>query len=160
MVTPNEATASCPPKDSIPTLPMSVETIPVSFNVYGSDQDQRVSQQLPTEGRKELVERLTRMNHDHSDLVLFRVFLVNMNPYKVDGRLGRSVGGQGERYRSGQRPSKGAGDDKLLLRLGRFEEERIEGLEQVKRSEGVGLPMSLHVPVVDLEDGFGGFGDT
>lgn len=100
------------------------------------------------------------MHHDHGDLVLFRVFLVNMNPDKVDGRLGRSVGGQGEGHRSGQGSSKGAGDDKLLLRLGRFEEERVEGLEQVERSEGVGLPVSLHIPVVDLEDGFGGLGDT
>jgi hypothetical protein len=100
------------------------------------------------------------MHHDHGDLVLFRMFLVNMNPDKVDGRLGRSVGGQGERNRSSQRSGKSAGDDKLLLRLGRFEKERVEGLEQVERAQGVGLPVSLHIPVVDLEDGFGGLGDT
>lgn len=71
-------------------------------------------------GEYESCRQLTRMHHDHGDLVLFRVFLVNMNPYKVDGCLGRSISGQGEGHRSSQGSSKGASDDKLLLRLGRL----------------------------------------
>lgn len=143
----------------MPTLPMSVETRPVHVEASW-EAKVGISSSLARGKKASGVGQLTRVDHDHGDLVLFRVFLVDMNPHKIDGRLGRSVGGHGEGNRCGQRPSESAGDDKLLLRLGRFKEERVEGLEQEERTEGVGLPVSLHVPVIGLEDGFRGLGDT